>query len=197
MPQVLHEQSSCSLEGCGRPVMARGLCAGHYTQQRRNRPLSPLQKRRPIGSPPVIRCRPSPCPVPSLEGPCMVFQGRLVKGYGKVDFEGKKLFVHRYVWEKAFGPIPPGLVIDHQCRNRACCNVSHLRLVTALVNVTENVIGSASSINAAKTSCPQGHPYDDTNTFHEKRGARRCRICNREKYRRWKARQRGQMCHKS
>ena len=31
--------------------------------------------------------------------------------------------------------MPEGLVIDHKCRNRLCCNPDHLEAVTQAVNV--------------------------------------------------------------
>ncbi len=34
-----------------------------------------------------------------------------------------------------------------------------------------------------KTHCPQGHPYDDENTFIDSRGSRGCRICRRDRRR--------------
>jgi HNH endonuclease len=36
----------CSFPGCGRPHLAKGLCRGHYEQQRLKRPLRPLRPRR-------------------------------------------------------------------------------------------------------------------------------------------------------
>ena len=44
--------------------------------------------------------------------------------------------------------------------------------------------------HAEKTHCPQGHPYDETNTYHFTLGkwtARGCRTCRREATRRWRA----------
>ncbi len=38
------------------------------------------------------------------------------------------------------------------------------------------------------TTCPAGHPYDEANTYVNPRGARSCRICQREARRRWRAR---------
>lgn len=35
-------RSECSFDGCTRPTDSRGLCAGHYQQQRRGLPLHPL-----------------------------------------------------------------------------------------------------------------------------------------------------------
>jgi hypothetical protein len=33
--------------------------------------------------------------------------------------------------------------------------------------------------NAAKTHCPQGHPYDEANTYRNSKGGRECRTCIR------------------
>jgi hypothetical protein len=35
--------------------------------------------------------------------------------------------------------------------------------------------------NAAKTHCPQGHPYDEVNTYLMPRGGRSCKQCARER----------------
>jgi len=42
---------------------------------------------------------------------------------------------HRYAYERANGPIPDGLVIDHKCHNILCCEASHLRLATTKQNM--------------------------------------------------------------
>lgn len=45
-------------------------------------------------------------------------------------------------------------------------------------------------VNAAKTHCPKGHPYDETNVSIY-RGHRTCKVCNREKSRRYRLKSRG------
>lgn len=42
----------------------------------------------------------------------------------------------------------------------------------------------------AKTHCPQGHPYDEINTYVTKAGRRMCRECSRARRRAWGAKQR-------
>ena len=37
---------------------------------------------------------------------------------------------HRFKWTEAGNAIPEGHEIDHLCKNRACCNVEHLRCIT-------------------------------------------------------------------
>src|SRR5205809_7157419 len=52
------------------------------------------------------------------------------RGYGYLYVDGKSWSAHRYAWTLERGPIPPGLTVDHLCRNRACINVEHMELVT-------------------------------------------------------------------
>lgn len=170
----------CTFPGCKAAMMCRGYCPAHYWQLRRGQPLRPLyQTRRPNGSVPRITYDEVPCPNPALKGPCRIYRGHKGDdGYGKASVNGKTDRVHRYVWERDRGPIPDGMEIDHQCRNRACCNVDHLRVVTHRVNTLENSVG-VSALCAARTHCIHGHPFDDVNTIRTKRGARRCRECKR------------------
>lgn len=40
------------------------------------------------------------------------------------------VFYHRLIWEETNGDIPDGYEIDHRCRNRACCNIEHLQVLS-------------------------------------------------------------------
>lgn len=42
---------------------------------------------------------------------------------------------------------------------------------------TQHVQGAA---EAAKTHCARGHEYNETNTYIDSKGARKCRVCNKE-----------------
>jgi hypothetical protein len=45
----------------------------------------------------------------------------------------------------------------------------------------------AEHYNSAKAVCPSGHPYDDDNTYVDRKGGRRCRICiTPTRARRWR-----------
>lgn len=90
-------------------------------------------------------------------------------GYGCIAQNGKPRKAHRIVYEFLVGPIPPGLHIDHLCRNRRCVNPEHLEPVTP----RENNRRAA----AVRTQCPSGHAFDSNNTHIDPRGARRCRTC--------------------
>ncbi len=43
--------------------------------------------------------------------------------------------MHRLVYQRLHGQVPVGMVLDHLCGNRACCNPAHLEAVTQAVNV--------------------------------------------------------------
>ena len=49
---------------------------------------------------------------------------------------GKLVMFHRLVWEKSRGIIPYGYEIDHICKNRACCNIKHLRMLEGSIHAT-------------------------------------------------------------
>lgn len=177
-----HSIRSCAFEGCGRPAIV-DLCYTHDRRRREGKPLIPLRNRSEKGVPPTIRYQEATCPNHDLVGPCHITMHRNRKdGYRDVydASSGKIVLVHRYVWEKTKGPIPPGLEIDHQCRVRACCNVDHLRVVTKKVNTTENS-NSVGAKNKVKTHCPKGHEFTPENTkIAKKNGARACRQCHKE-----------------
>lgn len=166
----------CSFPGCGKLASSKGLCHSHYCQQLAGKTLTPLVRHRRRGSPPIIEFDEAPCPRADLEGPCHVFRGRKDgRGYGRIVTNGTSL-VHKYKWEQANGPVPPGFELDHQCMNKGCCNEKHLRVVTHKVNAMENVVGAGWQINRAKTHCPQGHEYTPENTWVYKSG-RHCKAC--------------------
>lgn len=109
---------------------------------------------------------------------CWVWTGSKTSGYGYVSFGDKSWRVHRLAMHLFGKPMPPGLVCDHLCRNRACCNPDHIEVTTNRTNVMRGV--GASAVNAKKATCPQGHAYDRQTTFGG-RTARVCTICIREK----------------
>jgi len=110
------------------------------------------------------------------------------RGYGR--YSGRA--AHRVSFELAGNTIAPGLVIDHTCRNRLCVRPSHLRAVTPRQNTLENS-AAVTAINAVKTHCPKGHPYNKKNTilrWHKRdRGMKRnCHKCALVSYASYKIR---------
>jgi hypothetical protein len=112
---------------------------------------------------------------------CWVWVGCVTAaGYGKIaagrSHEVRQHYVHRWVYEYVVGKIPAGLVIDHLCRNRRCCNPAHLQPVTDRENRRRGVAPHA--INARKTHCKRGHALTEDNVQQEVRG-RKCLKCKR------------------
>lgn len=95
-------------------------------------------------------------------------------GYGRISRGGKMVLAHRFMYERAKGPIPDGLTLDHLCRNRLCVNPGHLEPVTLRENALRGV--GPTAINARKTHCIRGHRLNEKNTY-TKTGGRSCRAC--------------------
>lgn len=100
-------------------------------------------------------------------------------GYGEVWLNGRTVLTHRAVFEAVRGPLPKGLVIDHLCRNRGCCNPEHLDLVTQKENCRR---GLKSALFVPPVVCLRGHSKADAYVRISKKGhiQRQCRTCARE-----------------
>jgi hypothetical protein len=109
-----------------------------------------------------------------LETGCWVWQRAKTKaGYGQVPIDGKMLYAHRVYYENNVGPIPEGLVLDHLCKNPACCNPDHLEPVTQAENMRRR----------RRPSCSHGHEMTGDNVYVTPAGNRQCRECNRARAR--------------
>jgi hypothetical protein len=58
-------------------------------------------------------------------------------GYGRfwTGYKKHNALSHRCYYEHVHGPLDPLQLLDHKCRNRACCNPDHLEPVSNQVNV--------------------------------------------------------------
>jgi len=112
---------------------------------------------------------------------CLVWTaGRNACGYGTLVRNGRSQLAHRVIYAETIGPIPPGMTIDHLCRNRACVNTEHMEVVTPL----ENTLRS----RTLGDTCLRGHPWTPENTEARVDGRRRCLECRRAREReRWPA----------
>ncbi len=105
---------------------------------------------------------------------CWLWAGRLDPDYGRFTVHGVTIRCPRAAWLVLRGPIPDGFEPDHLCRLKPCVNPDHMELVTHLENIRR---GDAGKHLSDRTHCPQGHPYDEANTYLNPNGSRKCRIC--------------------
>ncbi len=122
---------------------------------------------------------------------CHIWGGAKRLGYGLAALGGKQYSVHRIAYIAAKGPIPEGLVIDHLCRNRACCNPDHLEAVSHRENTARGLGMAAHAVRHDR--CVRGH--QNWRVRKGRRGEdRQCVDCAREYQRqyqpKWRAKQR-------
>ena len=121
-----------------------------------------------------------------LPSGCWEWQGAKIKGYG-CFWDGRRYTrAHRFIYEYLNGAIPAGLESDHLCRNRACVNPKHIEPVTSRENTMRGLSPELlRQQQLSKTHCPQGHPYNTTNTYRYPNGRRDCRICREDASKCW------------
>lgn len=100
-------------------------------------------------------------------------------GYGQVGWNDdtgtrKVTATHRVSWVAANGPIPGEMTVDHICKNKACINPSHLRLLSR----SENARRGADK-DFPLGQCSRGHG-DEWFQVRDYTGRRGCRLCLRE-----------------
>jgi hypothetical protein len=114
------------------------------------------------------------------ENNCWEWQGSLDKdGYGYFKIrnkqERKRYRSHRVLYDFFKGITNNSMVIDHECKNRKCCNPDHLREISTYENLMSNSNGIG-SVNSKKTHCKNGHEFTDLNTYVWKK-ERHCKTC--------------------
>lgn len=135
---------------------------------------------------------------------CWNWQGyKDVCGYGRMGI-GKRtsVLVHRAAWEAWGNPlILIGYELHHLCDNKACCNPSHLQMVTKQEHLTKLSPTNIAFKAAAVTHCPFGHEYPSEYVVRGKKRARLCKPCAyrrvREFYLRHPEKRKEKMLHDS
>lgn len=111
------------------------------------------------------------------ENGCWIWTGTRRGNYGAIRVLGHVESTHRMSYLVFTGPLEEGKHIDHLCRKGLCINPEHLELVTSRENTLRGI--GVSAINAVKTHCKRGHPFDDANTIAHPKG-RNCRTCRND-----------------
>jgi hypothetical protein len=70
-------------------------------------------------------------------------------GYGQINYNYKKKYVHRVSYEIHFGKIYDNLLVCHSCDNRKCVNPKHLFLGTHLDN-SHDMVSKGRAVNPTK-----------------------------------------------
>jgi len=73
-------------------------------------------------------------------GECWIWTASLGgSGYGQIGFlrdgRTRNIRSNRMAYEIGIGPIPDGMLVDHTCFVKRCCNPEHLRLATQKQNM--------------------------------------------------------------
>lgn len=126
----------CSVDGCNKPLKAKGYCNTHAERFRRNGTIELLNP--PDTRPPVERIMDMIEMIP--ESGCWIWLGP-GETHGHIRISGipSPQSVHRIMWEHENGPIPDGMNVCHRCDIGFCCNPKHLFLGTQLDNMMDKV----------------------------------------------------------
>ncbi|MHB0992643.1 MAG: HNH endonuclease signature motif containing protein [Burkholderiales bacterium] len=124
----------CSIEGCGKPMLAKGLCNVHYIRVREHG--DPMFNANLLRIPIEDRFWKK---VIKSEN-CWEWVGnKNNKGYGQLSKGGRlgNALAHRVSYEIHNGKIPGGLFVLHKCDNPGCVRPDHLFLGTNSDNMQD------------------------------------------------------------
>jgi len=69
---------------------------------------------------------------------CLIWLGYISGSrYPRIAVDGKRMAVHRFLYEQAYGPLPVGMLACHTCDIPACCNIDHVYAGTAKQNAQD------------------------------------------------------------
>ncbi len=127
-------KSLCKIDGCNKPVIARGWCENHYRRWKRHGdPETMVKTARGEALDYFLHTV-----IPYDGDECLFWPYvRHDWGYGVLHFEGRNRYVHRLICEEEHGPAPsPIYEAAHSCGNGhlGCVNRKHLSWKTPKQN---------------------------------------------------------------
>lgn len=73
-----------------------------------------------------------------MQNGCFEFYGHLNQdGYGRINKNGKLVYIHRELWKMFRGDIPKNICICHKCDNPSCVNLHHMFIGTHADNMAD------------------------------------------------------------
>jgi hypothetical protein len=132
-----------------------------------------------------------------VSGFCWHYGDYKHKNHATVYFAGRRIGVHKVVYEYLVGLVPEGYKLDHVCRNKRCVNPDHLEPVTHSENIkrawkysTKQGFEGAGKRSKVSTHCRKGHNLSDVGVLLSKRAngteRKKCRACQHDAQERWR-----------
>lgn len=130
------DKSVCKINDCGKAVLYKGLCGGHY--RKLNRYGDPLAGGTQNGKPLAFA---EMAAQHNEDGDCLIWPfTRCSHGYGQLWIDGKRVKAHRYICNLAHGNPPKEKPdVAHSCGkgHLGCVNPRHLRWASHAENMRE------------------------------------------------------------
>lgn len=147
---------TCSIEGCGGRVEAKGYCAKHYQRFKKYGDPNGGKYGHASSIQEFINARYEPV----TESGCWIWTGVLnADGYGVISFGGKRYMAHRKSLELSGVDVPDNLQVNHRCDVACCINPSHLYVGTQKENIADMISRKRADRKGEKN--PFGHKLSD------------------------------------
>lgn len=119
---------------------------------------------------------------------CIKWEGKHRQSDGRPVTDDKK-YAYRVLYEEKYGPLDSKIILHHKCNNSWCVNIDHLEPSTQSEHMKKHGFIKGDWGQALKTKCPQGHLYDEENTYiyitkegYKERHCKACRKLAKAKY---------------